>query len=229
MQDLSMNISEEVWMYKCSKCRFYVHLDCATLRGEPFLSIFSHGFVCKVCKLHCNGFGYDCSTCDYRINVHCGFMPKTITHEAHPNHLLSVSYPPSSQSTSFTCNACDIEIMRSEICFKCTSCDFYLDSRCALHLPKTIKNKYDKHPLNLSYFPIENHKSQYFCEVCEEYLNPEKWFYHCSECGQSIHSACASLILQSEQDVNSPHVEGVYMFLNIKFGVIDGASFVKGK
>ncbi|KAM0021612.1 hypothetical protein Hdeb2414_s0024g00652921 [Helianthus debilis subsp. tardiflorus] len=37
------SISERDWLYKCGKCRYYVHLDCALSRGEPFMSIFSHG------------------------------------------------------------------------------------------------------------------------------------------------------------------------------------------
>ncbi|KAJ0716433.1 putative chromatin regulator PHD family [Helianthus annuus] len=356
------SISEQFWLYKCTKCRVYIHLDCATSRGEPFMSIFSHGligktntnfeaadytnllhyplpdesynilphhilredydqirfnnihsihnhplllinsldtsistshlhnpmmrikllcdgcsrpisttpyyvcsqaesgcgfylherctrlpselenhpghpqhtlflfhspprnliytgFKCNICGLFCNGFGYACTRlrCNYRVDVHCGFVPERILHEAHPNHLLS-RVDASIHSTA-TCNACAVIINGSEFCFRCSSCDFYLHFRCALHLPGTIKNKYDRHPLKLSYSPIENHKSEYFCEVCEEELIPEKWFYHCQECGQSIHSACAPLILRSEQGVNSLHDrDGVYKFLNIKFG-----------
>ncbi|KAM0060154.1 putative chromatin regulator PHD family [Helianthus debilis subsp. tardiflorus] len=28
-----------LWMYKCEKCRYYTHLDCATSRDEPLMSI----------------------------------------------------------------------------------------------------------------------------------------------------------------------------------------------
>ncbi|XP_035846514.1 uncharacterized protein LOC110939808 isoform X2 [Helianthus annuus] len=350
------SISERDWRYKCSKCRYYVHLDCALSRGEPFMSIFSHGksdknfkaadypnllhyplpddsyniiphhllrgdyrhfdqiksdnmhpshphplllinapgtlhnpmerikllcngcvrpitttplygctmrcnfflhewctrlpselenhpghplhplslfhsppselaytgFKCNICGLCCNGFGYVCSVCDYLVDVHCGFIPERLTHEAHPNHLLSRVEASSIQSTSSTlaCHACGITINGGEFCFRCGFCDFYLDNRCALHLPKTIKNKYDRHRLKLSYSPIENHKSEYFCEVCEEELIPEIWFYHCQECGQSIHSACAPLILRSEQGVNDSLNDwrGVCKFINMKFG-----------
>ncbi|KAM0021610.1 putative chromatin regulator PHD family [Helianthus debilis subsp. tardiflorus] len=329
-----MNISPLFWLYKCSKCRYYIHLDCATSRGEPFMSIFSHGIgssdtsveaadypnflhyplpdeshnvlqhhfrreeyrhfdqiifdkglythsrhnhplqlinapdtsilgtlhnpmmrikllcngclspitttpfyvcnkgchfhlhewctrlpselenhpghpqhtlvlfhsytiddykglECEICGLCCNGFGYHCTKCNYRVDVKCGLiMPERITHEAHPYHFLSrvdVSSIP-----DILCNACGFEFTRGQ------------------------------HPLELSYFPIEDYKSDYFCEVCEEELIPERWFYHCKKCGQSVHSACASLILKSEQDINktSPEVpEGVFKFLNMKFGV----------
>ncbi|KAI3711841.1 hypothetical protein L1987_70389 [Smallanthus sonchifolius] len=58
----------------------------------------------------------------------------------------------------------------------------------------TIKHKYDKHSITLSYSPVENHEGDYFGEVCKEKLNPNASFYHCHECVQSIHSACAPLI-----------------------------------
>ncbi|KAL8236646.1 hypothetical protein R6Q59_017727 [Mikania micrantha] len=38
-----MSFSERIWLYKCSKCRYYVHVDCATSAGEPFMSIFLRG------------------------------------------------------------------------------------------------------------------------------------------------------------------------------------------
>lgn len=31
---------EYLWIYKCESCRYFVHLDCATSRNEPFMSIF---------------------------------------------------------------------------------------------------------------------------------------------------------------------------------------------
>ncbi|KAM0005177.1 hypothetical protein Hdeb2414_s0218g00837181 [Helianthus debilis subsp. tardiflorus] len=36
---------ENIWIYKCEKCIYYVHLDCATSasRREPFMSILSIG------------------------------------------------------------------------------------------------------------------------------------------------------------------------------------------
>ncbi|KAJ0900082.1 putative chromatin regulator PHD family [Helianthus annuus] len=33
--------SSNLWIYKCEKCRYYTHLDCATSRKEPFMSILT--------------------------------------------------------------------------------------------------------------------------------------------------------------------------------------------
>ncbi|KAI3694536.1 hypothetical protein L1987_77503 [Smallanthus sonchifolius] len=173
--------------YVCQKrvddnCDFYLHEWCARIPTKlekhpchpqhtlalfhltPGDDYFVTGFECTICRLRCNGSGYVCSTsgCDYRVDVNCGFIPENITHESHPNHLLSLVDPKS----TIACDACDVIINGSELCYRCSWCDFYLDNRV------------------------------------------------------SIHSACAPLILQSEQDVNSLHVEGVYMFLNMKLGAL---------
>ncbi|KAF5758014.1 hypothetical protein HanXRQr2_Chr16g0724541 [Helianthus annuus] len=72
--------------------------------------------------------------------------------------------------------------------FSCRTCDYSgLHSNCALLIPETTTHKCDKHPMKLSYFPIENHKSDYFCEICEQEFDPEFSFYHCHECMQSTH------------------------------------------
>ncbi|KAI3726269.1 hypothetical protein L1987_66066 [Smallanthus sonchifolius] len=226
--------------YKCSRydddsCNFVLHDWCTRLPkeirnhvGHPKHTLWLHynpSFLmdkCNACELPFNGFAYYCPRCDYWIDVNCGLIPEEITHEAHANHLLTIVRPDSSSSrvSKIECRACRVGINdESGIYYRCGACDFYLDCRCALHLPKTIRHKCDKHPLELSYSTIEDHKSQYFCEVCEEELDPGKWFYHCvAECGQSIHSACAPLILQSD---SSLHLEGVYKFINVKFGYVD--------
>ncbi|KAM0020448.1 putative chromatin regulator PHD family [Helianthus debilis subsp. tardiflorus] len=82
-----------------------------------------------------------------------------------------------------------------ELSFSCTLCGFHLHVGCALLLPEAIRHRYDKHPLSLAYSPVENHEGDYFCEVCEEELNPNAWFYHCHECVQSIHTTCAPMLI----------------------------------
>ncbi|KAD4586121.1 hypothetical protein E3N88_23722 [Mikania micrantha] len=223
--------------FKCGRrdeCDFFLHDWCSRLPEELTNHVahpqhtltlsrnsFPVVFICNICNLLCNGFSYDCNPCKFSIDVNCAFIPEEITHEAHANHLLTRVDDSSSRLSEINCRACHVPIKECEIYFRCNACDFHLDCQCALSLPKTIRHKLDKHSLMLSYSPIEDHKSQYFCEVCEEELDPGKWFYHCVECALSIHSACAPLILQSEQDVNSLYVEGVYKLINIKFGAVE--------
>nr|GEX19226.1 zinc finger, PHD-type [Tanacetum cinerariifolium] len=176
-------------------------------------------FYCGHCESYCNGFAYGCTECDYYIDVNCGFIPEEITHEAHPDHILSRCDRESVRKPCVT----DCRYYGSKFSFSCGSCDFYLHSGCALSLPGIINHKVDKHPMKLTYGPVENHKSEYFCEVCEEELNPNLWFYHCHECAYSIHTRCAPVIVNFEAAIDDDR--SLYEYLNIKFG---GSYNIKG-
>ncbi|KAJ0436428.1 putative chromatin regulator PHD family [Helianthus annuus] len=170
-------------------------------------------FRCGICRLHCNGFAYCCMDCNNCIiDVHCAFLPEEITHTSHPNHLLSRVHHGAWDNWCRICGG--YPHMNYFSCHTCN--DFRLHAVCALFIPETTRNKCDKHPMKLSYFPIENHKSDYFCEVCENELNPERPFYHCHDCMQSMHTACAPSILQYE--TYDEEGRGVYEFVNVKFG-----------
>ncbi|KAJ0643214.1 putative chromatin regulator PHD family [Helianthus annuus] len=177
-------------------------------------------FCCDLCRLLCNGFAYCCMDCDnFIIDVECAFLPKEITHTFHPNHLLSRVYHEEFRGDK--CRMCGHFLQR--ISFDCHTCnDFHLDANCALLIPEKTTNKCDKHPMSLSYFPIENHKSDYICEVCENELNPEYPFYHCHECMQSMHTACAPSILQYETYTTGwlfyVDTNAIHKFVNVKFG-----------
>ncbi|KAJ0488328.1 putative chromatin regulator PHD family [Helianthus annuus] len=124
-------------------------------------------FECAVCELPSNGFAYGCIMCDFYVDINCAFIPKEITHDAHPNHLLSIV------KLLKRCKACRYRTDRWG--FYCPTCDFYIHVECALLLPRVIKHKCDKHPLNLRYEPAENHISKYFCEICEDEFTPWDW------------------------------------------------------
>ncbi|KAL8261562.1 hypothetical protein R6Q59_025611 [Mikania micrantha] len=219
--------------YKCSQdsCDFVLHEWCTRLPSEiqdhhdhpehtlfllqkapaDFLGLF----LCKICELPCNGFAYGCKQCEYLVDVNCGFIPDAITHAAHPNHLLQ-RYKPSSLDRK-TCKACFT--YSENIGYYCHPCNFFLHNYCALLLPGTIRHRFDKHPLSLRYHPAENHASEYFCEICEDEFDPiSKWFYHCSTCASSMHTACAPLKLQCEQSTSSNINRSIFKYYNVKFG-----------
>ncbi|PWA38166.1 DC1, C1-like, Zinc finger, RING/FYVE/PHD-type [Artemisia annua] len=217
--------------YKCSQdyaecSNFILHEWCARLRPEISYNQYKYVlrqscslFSCKICGLPCNGFAYISDNCPLgEIDIHCAYLPRWMKHERYPEG----KFRQANVAKNRECDACRYIIKKGDLSYRSgwthEPNTKYLHVCCAMYLPKTIRHKYDKHPLKLSYSPIENHKGQYFCEVCEEDLNPTKWFYHCSECSQSIHPDCAPLILKSEQGVNSSHEDLVYKFINIKFG-----------
>ncbi|GJZ21540.1 zinc finger, PHD-type containing protein [Tanacetum coccineum] len=240
----------DVPFYKCSsqdqRCDFVLHEWCTRLPAElpnyprhtqhtlVFVSKVPRNlfgiFSCRNCDLNCNGFAYGCTECDYYIDVNCGFIPEEITHEAHPDHILSrFDHDPDTMSKGCVAEGCWYFGSNNSY-FSCRSCVFYLHSTCALFLPGIINHKLDKHPMKLTYGPVENHKSEYFCEVCEEELNPNLWFYHCQECAYSLHTRCAPVILNFEAAIDnfprSPRSpRSLYEYLNIKFG---GSYNIKG-
>ncbi|XP_024965170.1 uncharacterized protein LOC112505502 [Cynara cardunculus var. scolymus] len=135
----------------------------STVNFKPILSeCDACGKRHMVCYLSCNGFAYGCIECDYYIDISCGFIPEKIVHEAHPHHLLLRA---KTRADTY-CGACLSQIFRRiyPISFRCITCEFNLHPTCALSFPRMMRHKLDKHPMNLRYLPVENHKSKYFCE-----------------------------------------------------------------
>lgn len=181
-------------------------------------------FSCKICGLPCNGFAY-VSEKYGQIDIYCAYIPVQIIHDGYLKVMFTRAAEPWRYEYHLwlkinrACGACRYIIKEGDIYYYDLGIsDYRLHMWCGLCLPKTIRHKYGKHPLKLSYSPVENHKGEYFCDVCEEDLDPTKRFYHCSEFSQSIHPDCAPLILKSEQGVNSSHDNLVYKFINMKFG-----------
>ncbi|KAA8518178.1 hypothetical protein F0562_015652 [Nyssa sinensis] len=182
--------------YRCIECNFFLHEWCVELPTElqhPFhpqhplillaKSPMSFGlFLCNGCGFFSNRFTFTCACCHFHLDVTCGSLPTTIRHEAHLHHRLVLK-----EKLDGRCNACQMQ--SSGFAFGCGTCDFKLDLRCA-RLPSTIRHRYDEHLLILNYSPLKNYPDVYYCEVCEEELNPKCWFYHCDDCDQSFHYEC---------------------------------------
>ncbi|GJX45129.1 zinc finger, PHD-type containing protein [Tanacetum coccineum] len=263
------------WDFKssCNQCgkdinvyhRYYVHLDCATSRNEPFMSIFLSAGTGKTIKNfkdadHPDLLKLPFPDQTYTILQHWlskesgstsgETSERNLNHISH-QHVLSLVGSQSNDGKGATsssvsslschdpmkriellCNGCVRPIMDVPF-YKCEEqhCDFVLHEwctrlpaelpnhpdhprhklffvskfpGCALFLPGIINHKLDKHPMKLTYGPVENHKSEYICEVCEEELNPNVWFYHCHVCAYSLHTRCAphsvSLALGTDAD-----------------------------
>ncbi|XP_057468158.1 uncharacterized protein LOC130757423 [Actinidia eriantha] len=206
--------------YGCTQCNnYFLHKCCAELptqiqhpfhRGHtldlvPKASELFGIFGCKCCNKLCNGFSFNCAECkDFYLDVRCATLSGPIKHEGHKHRLTLENLP----YELADCSACSDEL-DPDLAFKCDICDFIMHSNCAM-LPPTLKHRYDKHPFVLTYYPLQDHPAEYYCEICENEVNPKNWFYHCVECDQSIHCDC---------------VQSYRAYSNIKFG----ASFkVKG-
>ncbi|KAL8242848.1 hypothetical protein R6Q59_013150 [Mikania micrantha] len=204
--------------YKCCAygCNFVLHDWCTRLpvelkdsKGHPqhtllLLPKVDHEFTCHVCNNKFGkGFAYSCVECGYDIDLICAFIGRKITHKAHPYHRLSRRVR---RSRRENCHICLSSYFSSgnDLWMSCKRCNFNLHlGWCALLLPETIRHKYDKHPMTLCYTPAKNHEGDYFCEVCEELINPNASFYHCHECDQSLHTECAPLIPQTKAYIHA--------------------------
>ncbi|KAL8242830.1 hypothetical protein R6Q59_013132 [Mikania micrantha] len=227
-------IKKNTTYYKCTyECNFVLHDWCTRLpvelkdyKGHPqhtllLLPKVGDTFKCHVCNDVWNGFVYSCFKCGYDIDVICALIRGKIIHKSHPYHRLSRGV---SNSARDSCRMCSSGFtFEKNNWLGCKSCKFNLHLGCALLLPETIRHKYDKHPMTLCYTPVENHEGDYFCEVCEEMLNPNASFYHCHECDQSMHTECAPLIPQTKAYIHAaprepdPMIDFGSRYLRAKF------------
>ena len=83
------------------------------------------------------------------------------------------------------CSCCDSKIYPI---FRCTTCEFALDFKCAT-LPQTTRYKQHEHPFTLCY-TAEDDSGEYYCDICEEERNSKHWFYYCVNCDYPIHPKC---------------------------------------
>ncbi|KAF3945586.1 hypothetical protein CMV_028054 [Castanea mollissima] len=109
-----------------------------------------------------------------------GLTSNTLTHACH-EHPLYLSITNYEQK----CSICDSENYRV---FRCTTCEFVLDFKCAT-LPQTAWNNQHEHPFTLCYAPEDN-SNEYYCDICEEERDPKQWFYYCADCSFPTHSKC---------------------------------------
>ncbi|XAR64670.1 hypothetical protein NMG60_11008436, partial [Bertholletia excelsa] len=209
-------LSREYWTYYCKKCLYFVHLKCAKSktklssgqRNYERVAKFNHPShmrplilsddqskaPCNGCALPILGSFYHCAktecrfllhecSCSYEIDCKCASSQGIIKHEAHKHALVwqEVEYRK-------YCNLCAGS--RRHV-FACDSCSFYVCSDCAM-LCRVMRHRYDEHPFRLTYSPSYLDADEFYCEICEEEIDPKIRFYHCDVCDQSTHPECIS-------------------------------------
>ena len=120
-------------------------------------------------------------------------MPDTIYHAAHPPHRLNLlSTEDTWRRNGDTCDACnDILWFPGEQRYACGSCDFVVHFGCAILPATTTSLRWDMHhPLFLTHDATLNHPGEFYCNECEEEINPKHWMYHCRSCDISFHPSC---------------------------------------
>lgn len=181
-------------VYSCVKCDFILHDICAHLPREKKHMFHNKPFTlhvgdvekmnstplvlsCSACGEFFNGFWYKSG--DLVLDVRCISLSEFFSHD---NHEHPLHY---NKSYIGKCDACDESIKAGA--FSCGACDYNLDFHCA-GLPKTVNHAWDQHPLYLS---CKNSASgKYWCDICEEEMDQNKWFYTCNDCELVLHVKC---------------------------------------
>ncbi|KAL4600690.1 hypothetical protein ACB092_11G216500 [Castanea dentata] len=178
----------------CVNCSFFLHESCAKLPRKKRHPLHQHpltllpkprwndySFQCIACNRDDNGFNYNCETCWWiSLDVSCSLILDILTHPGHEHRLLL-----SSIESKHNCSSCDSKIYPI---FRCTTCEFALDFKCAT-LSKTTRYKLHEHPFTLCYI-TEDDSGEYYCDICEEERNPKHWFYYCTNCDYPAHTKC---------------------------------------
>ncbi|GKU97513.1 hypothetical protein SLEP1_g10656 [Rubroshorea leprosula] len=114
--------------------------------------------------------------------IRCYEIPDTCTVERHEHPLFF------DHKYEGTCCGCGFKVMGGFRC-KDKKCKFAINYRC-LVLPNKARYKYDdNHSLVLT-SRDDHHRSQCYCDICEEDRDPNHWFYHCADCDVSAHPNC---------------------------------------
>ena len=176
--------------YSCIDCSFFLHESCANLPNKKRHPLHRHPltlqedpvriFWCHACHQFSNGFCYTCEKCYFHLDVHCSLISDILTHKGHEHQLiLSIT------SQAQKCSCCDN--IRPQV-FRCTTCEFALDFKCA-SLPLFTRYKQHEHPFTLCY-TAEDDSGEYYCDICEEERDSKHWFYYCEDCSYPAHPNC---------------------------------------
>ncbi|KAH6771927.1 hypothetical protein C2S51_010331 [Perilla frutescens var. frutescens] len=205
----------------CGECKYYLHWACFHLPPElpshPLHLTTDHTLTlqtppkldltyCRICRSHTNGLFYKCTECSFKADIKCASLPDIIKHASHPQHHLKLLTTEITNESSYwerLCVACGRDTI-FDVCYRCDICKIIMHASCVL-LPATVTNPvWDKHPLPLTSDASINHPSGFYCDICEQEMNPKRWMYHCRHCDFSLHPRCF------------PNASGEYR--NIKFG-----------
>lgn len=168
------------------------HQSCNTHHTQNTRPIYY--INCYKCGFLCNGIFFYCEPCQFYLDIRCASLPNTIKHEGHKHPLSPLEVP------GGVCKGCEYNFLNTG--FACKVCDFLLAKSCTF-MPSMIRHRWDPHPIPLLYPPVKNHPDEFYCEICEEEINPNYWLYHCHICDQSFHPTC---------------LYPYYAYSNIKFG-----------
>ncbi|XWS49140.1 hypothetical protein CRYUN_Cryun13aG0138100 [Craigia yunnanensis] len=142
-------------VYRCAKCDFNLHTDCAKPKLTPFLKYGGHShflnfvdktrapFLCRICSDKAQSCFFRCVACQFNIHLYClPSAPKTIKHRCHLHPLTLTRSPlefelnsPEEKYNSndeFYCDVCEEKRYKFESVYYCEECKFIAEIRCVM-------------------------------------------------------------------------------------------------
>ncbi|GKV33454.1 hypothetical protein SLEP1_g41971 [Rubroshorea leprosula] len=206
--------------YHCSSCNFNLDIKCAFLpqflngnfpnRDHYFSNVDEHPLFfiqkdlissnkveplysyCFVCPESLSGSSfYYCPECQLFLHKSCVFeeLPLKINHSFHDKHAITLTRKGNNE---IACNFC-LNVTNGLV-YNCSSCEFYLDTRCALLITKDLPKRdrhfrHDEHPLVFVKMLSDIAKINSSCSVCSKPLLGTS-FYSCPDCQFFFHKEC---------------------------------------
>ncbi|XP_057471160.1 uncharacterized protein LOC130759994 [Actinidia eriantha] len=211
-------------LYACLQCRALLHKSCANLPkkmehplhpSHPLVLVYDCiWFTCQVCSGEMEGFCYQCSKCNFYMDIRCAALktkennkgyklcadlPQGIEHLLHPQHFLRVFHSSRLLNIDKTlpCEAC----LRFSIgfFFECKGCRWYIDNGCALAKYTPMMSKIHPHPL--IFFDKANNLFE--CNSCGQCCYTP--FFRCFRCDFNLHVHCVSTLPRTLKYNNHVH------------------------
>ncbi|KAL5562946.1 hypothetical protein UlMin_032693 [Ulmus minor] len=197
--------------YTCTTCHSFFHKSCAELPQKiqhPFhpnhsltLQLSKPTSCSSCCKR--NNYSFRCENeCNFNLGIECAFLTPTMINYRRHDHPLS--FIQKSYYNIKECDSCHYsyinrlqtvvpeEISRSQsFFFHCMECDFKFHFLCG-PLPSKIKHECHIDSLTLIDSISKDDSNEYYCDVCEDELDPRIRVYCCADCKYVAHVHCVA-------------------------------------
>ncbi|XP_028056383.1 uncharacterized protein LOC114260454 isoform X1 [Camellia sinensis] len=197
-------------IYFCPECCALLHESCANLPPEiehllhPHHTLTLHyhhrhsqvntrNLKCGVCLSDCHGFFYECSHCEWYMDVRCAFLskPTIMSRSKIHHHPLALIF---AETARVGCKTCAKFCPHSPL-FRCVWCNFSHHVHCISALPPTLKYNNHIHRLTFTNSPIKDHQdeddeAELYCDACEKRRDLPQATYYCEKCHYVAHPHC---------------------------------------
>nr|GEW33325.1 hypothetical protein [Tanacetum cinerariifolium] len=181
-------------MKHCANCRYFSHIKCAlnaqqqpsTSRDDPRTFAASEDVSSLLHFPMLEAFTNPLKLFHSENLAQDDDETAEIYHWSHRDHplILNVEDPQGNNMMSDINSGEPIE-----------ACDCVLGIYCAMRSPLSLAHRYCKgREIPLTYPPVEDHPADFYCDICEEEMDPNLLLYHWQKCKyrNSFHLDCIS-------------------------------------